>query len=425
MTLDTNRITKSFLRRSTQAKGLPSGWWETHSGCKFDGLAMASFKLKKVLTVALGPRLRAFLNFASPCTNHQIFATKAVSHQPLPMRLQKCFWVLLWALTIPYTLVCFVRRWVFCRLETYRSSLAIVSIGNIHLGGSGKTPLVLELSRHFGARLPCIVMRGYRGKLSKQGALVDPSQSDGPELYGDEAFMLAKKLSRPVYVGADRVASVKLIEQREQCGVVILDDAFQNLRLRKTVNLVTIEVTKDPSDCFTLPLGSLREPLSMLRQADAIILVGASEHTNERQAWRAMLSSVTSTPPIFSVVRRSDGFWDGERPAVLQADRNWVAFCGIAHPKRFSDDLRLHQNIQFGHAFPDHHRYRESDLDRLEQLRESLGAAGFVTTEKDWFKVAPRLKVRTTPIFSFRIKYELPSAFTAWLDGRLDRPALE
>jgi tetraacyldisaccharide 4'-kinase len=252
-------------------------------------------------------------------------------------------------------------------LKARRLRRPVISIGNISVGGSGKTPFVIALGkllRQRGIEFD-VLSRGY-GRRSPEIAVVEASGS--PERFGDEPLLMARKLNVPVIVGADRYRAGLLAEEKFAARLHLLDDGFQHRRLRRDFDLVLLP-EKDLSDRL-LPAGRLREPLSSLCRADAIVLF----------------------EPI-DIPRLDRRIPSGLQAQIFQASRTVtlertsgraIAFCAIARPQQFFDSLTgLGQTIAGRLAFSDHHRYTPQDISRLLELKRSAGADGFITTEKD------------------------------------------
>ena len=239
----------------------------------------------------------------------------------------------------------------------------VVSIGNITVGGSGKTPFLIalgELLKERGVGFD-VLSRGY-GRATKGVALVDPEGS--PRDFGDEPLLIARKLGVPVVVGEDRYAAGQFAEQKFSSQLHLLDDGFQHRRLARDFDIVLIT----PSDArdSLLPMGRLREPLSSLSRADAVVL------TND-----ASTQGLPVAQQLVWRVRRGIAV-----PGELKAP--CFAFCGIARPESFYEQLRAAGVTLAGtRSFRDHHSYSDGDLHQLLALRAQHGAAAFVTTEKD------------------------------------------
>ena len=255
-------------------------------------------------------------------------------------------------------------------LPTRRLSCPVVSVGNISVGGSGKTPFVLllgELLKNRGIPFD-VLSRGYGRKT--QGVLpVDPNGL--PRDFGDEPILITKRLGCPVIVGESRYQAGLFAETKFGPQLHLLDDGFQHRSLARDFDIVLV-TPEDVRDQL-LPAGRLREPLSSLRRADAVVLPADSDPSvlglGKRSIWRIRRSiSVSDAPP---------------RP---------VAFCGIARPQQFIEQLRAAGIEPVATRFyRDHHPYGEQDVRELAALREQNQAGGFITTEKDAINLGPLL----------------------------------
>jgi len=238
----------------------------------------------------------------------------------------------------------------------------VVSIGNLSVGGAGKTPFVILLGELLKARRVKfdVVSRGY-SRETRGVLLVDPGGSSRE--FGDEPLLIARHLEVPVVVGEDRHAAGIFAETKFGPQLHLLDDGFQHRALARTFDIVLV-TADDPRDRL-LPVGRLREPLTSVRRADAIVLTSGAEPAtfplDGKLVWR---------------VRR------GITPANVPSRP--VAFCGIARPQNFMLQLRKAGIEPAAEAvYRDHHAYTESDIRELLALRANSEAGGFVTTEKD------------------------------------------
>jgi tetraacyldisaccharide 4'-kinase len=258
------------------------------------------------------------------------------------------------------------------RAPIQRLTLPVISVGNISVGGSGKTPFVQTLGRWLNLQGIAfdILSRGY-GRTSKGVLQVDPSvDAEGAAIYGDEPLLLARTLKAPVFVGEDRyqaglAAEAFASRSARPARVHILDDGFQHRQLHRDFDLVLL----GPRDLrgSLLPFGRLREPLSSLARAHA---VAAPEE----------LAALLSQPNIWHIRRR----------LVLHepAPTRPLAFCGLAHPGQFWQALGDIGIYPVGtYAFADHHRYTAKDIALLQRLARQHEANGFLTTEKDLVKL--------------------------------------
>ncbi|MGC2111961.1 MAG: tetraacyldisaccharide 4'-kinase [Candidatus Korobacteraceae bacterium] len=271
-----------------------------------------------------------------------------------------------------YGAVVHVRNSLYDRgtLSAHRLRGPVVSIGNLAVGGSGKTPFLILLGGLLNERGISfdVLTRGY-GRSTKGVALVDPAGS--PQQFGDEPLLIARKLSVPVIVGEDRYAAGQFAEQKFGPQLHLLDDGFQHRRIARDFEIVLVTPT-DANDSL-LPVGRLREPLSSLSRADAVILTGDTSGQGLPLAAR----------PVWRVGR-------GIFPPDVKGPS--FAFCGIARPENFFQELRTAEVILAGtRGFRDHYPYNDSDVRALLELRRRNGATAFVTTEKDAINLGPHL----------------------------------
>ena len=268
---------------------------------------------------------------------------------------------------------------------------AVVSVGNLSAGGSGKTPFVMLLGELLKARgIPFdILSRGY-GRTSRGVLLVDPAGL--PQQFGDEPLLIARKLQVPVIVGEDRHAAGRFAEARFASHLHLLDDGFQHRSLARDFDIVLV-TPQDATDKL-LPAGRLREPLRALPRAHAVVLAsGASPDSfplEGKLVWRVRRGiSPPQIPP---------------RPVV---------FCGIARPQAFLLQLRAANIEPVADAFyRDHHAYTEKDIRELLALKQRSDAGGFVTTEKDAVNLGPFLSA-LQPLAIVPVKMELQDAANA------------
>ncbi|MFZ0861302.1 MAG: tetraacyldisaccharide 4'-kinase [Candidatus Sulfotelmatobacter sp.] len=275
---------------------------------------------------------------------------------------------------------------------------AVVSVGNLSAGGSGKTPFVILLGGLLQARgiKFDVLSRGY-GRSSKGVRLVDPAGL--PQEFGDEPLLIARKLQVPVIVGEDRYEAGRFAESKFGAQLHLLDDGFQHRALARDFDIVLV-TPQDAGDRL-FPAGRLREPLSALRRADAVVLAGgalAESFPIERQlVWRVRRGIVPQ-----NIVPRP------------------VVFCGIARPQNFVLQLRAANIEPVAEAlYRDHHAYSEKDIGELLELKQRSEAGGFVTTEKDAVNLGGYLSA-LTPLAVVPVKMELSDAANA-LDTMLHK----
>ena len=305
--------------------------------------------------------------------------------------------VLLWPLSVVYGAMVRCRAWLYARgwLKQKRLNGTVISVGNLTVGGTGKTPMVIWLAERFlaeGKRV-AILTRGYRGS----------------EDTSDEIEVMKRRLQgRPLFgVGADRYAEGRRLESAG-VDVFLLDDGFQHLRLARDMDIVMIDATRALREQTLLPAGRLREPVSAVNRADLVLFTRTDQAPGT--AW-----AIQPLPqfPVFPTVIRLIGFQrlDGSESECLRLDQMsgpFYAFCGIGNPEAFFRDLGKWKIPVAGRkAFRDHHSYSAADVARLKNLAARVGARAFVTTEKD----AQNLTKATfdeMPVYVARIALQIP-----------------
>lgn len=256
-----------------------------------------------------------------------------------------------------------------------RVAAPVVIVGNITVGGTGKTPLVVWLVGFLRSRgmQPGIVSRGYGGKA--EGPRSVTPESD-PESCGDEAVMLSRSCNAPVWVGKDRAAAARaLLAASPGCNVILSDDGLQHYRLARDVEIVVVDGARGIGNGFMLPAGPLREPATRLTSVDAII-VNVSES--------ATVGLKTVSPAAYAMSLAGSDFYNllnPERRAGPEYFRNRRvhAVAGIGNPQRFFEHLRRLGVTFTAHPFPDHYMYAAKDLAFVD-------AECIVMTEKDAVK---------------------------------------
>jgi len=276
-------------------------------------------------------------------------------------------------------------------LPTKRLVGPVVSVGNLSVGGSGKTPFVILLGELLKSRgVPFnILSRGY-GRQTRGVLVVDPGGSSRD--FGDEPLLMARRLEVPVVLGEDRYQAGLFAEKKFGAQLHLLDDAFQHRSLGRDFDIVL--VTADDSRDHLLPAGRLREPLAALKRADVIVLTGGA------------------APDLFPV----DGklVWRVRRGISPQnVPPSPVAFCGIARPQNFMLQLRKAGIEPAAEAvYRDHHAYTENDIRELLALKAQSEAHGFVTTEKDAINLGPYYST-LEPLAVVPVKMDLVDAANA------------
>jgi tetraacyldisaccharide 4'-kinase len=292
---------------------------------------------------------------------------------------------LLWPLSVPYGAAVHLRARAYRKgiLKQRRLEGVVISVGNLTVGGTGKTPMVLWIAEHLLAegKSVGILTRGYRSK--KVAACAGESIPD--DSTSDEVQLLKSRLGERVAFGvsANRFERGQELARR---GVkwFVLDDGFQHLALARDVDIILIDATNPFGGGHVLPAGRMREPRTALARAD-IIVVTRSHHAPAVEA----AVRRDSDAPIFYARAEPDAVTAPFHPHLTDRDareRRLFSFCGIGNPSAFVADLRDWGFQIVGHRFfPDHHRYSAGDIDAIEREAKAVGAEGVICTEKDSF----------------------------------------
>lgn len=316
-----------------------------------------------------------------------------------------------------------VRAWCYRLkiLPTRKLACRVISVGNLIMGGAGKTPMTLwiaEVLRDHGYKT-AILSRGYGG-LATEGVHV---VSDGkrivlsPEVAGDEPYMMAERLKNvPVLTSRDRYEAGRYAIDRFGVDTLILDDGYQHLGLHRDLNILLCDQQEPFGNGRVFPAGHLREPLRAAGRADLICVTRCSENgrlssadlkvflgsAKKKRGGRSHRKDVIRTRPRMDCLIRKD---NGEiLPPDFIVKRKVAAFCGIVRPDSFREFLKS-ANIAMFRSFPDHHSYTDNDLRSIEEDAIKAGAEFILVTEKDAVKIAKHsFKI---PVLVLRITLEI------------------
>ncbi|MBC8646879.1 MAG: tetraacyldisaccharide 4'-kinase [Thermoanaerobaculia bacterium] len=306
---------------------------------------------------------------------------------------------------------------------SHRLAHPVVSVGNITMGGTGKTPFVELLARRlrFEGRHPAVLSRGY-GRRS-QGVVV-VSRGEGPLVSpdegGDEPVALARRLPGVLVVVGERRVEAGRTAEALGADVFVLDDGYQHLALRRDLDLLLLDAADPFGGERFPPRGRLREPLSALSRASAFVFTRVERQPPGAQAL-ATLQELNPGAPVFTARVRPAGLCDEAGSPVEAAQllrRRFIGVCGVASPESFRASLKeLDLAPEEILAFPDHHRYGSRDLARIRGTAEETGSSWIATTEKDSVKLAGRIPL---PLLSVRLGVEvLEPGFFALLSSAL------
>jgi tetraacyldisaccharide 4'-kinase len=299
-------------------------------------------------------------------------------------------------------------------LGTGRLPCPVVSVGNITVGGSGKTPMVEQVAlclRELGAT-PAIVSRGY-GRDTRGVAIV--ADRDGPRLppraAGDEPVLLADHLPGiPVVVGENRFEAGQVAVHRCGATAIVLDDGFQHRTLRKDLEILVVNGSAPWGNRRLFPRGPLREPLSALERADLVVVTNPRTAADTEAATGTIVRHNRRAPVLIASYQLIGAFATQEGrdlPPDALAGRRLVAFAGLGWPRGFADTLEA---ARVGVAdlveYPDHHWFAQRDLEELADHARTVGAEGLITTEKDWIRLRS-LTLPSVPVHVLRVQLQI------------------
>ena len=307
-----------------------------------------------------------------------------------------------------------------------RLAIPVISVGNLSTGGTGKTPLTLYLAEALEAAgwRNAVLSRGYGGRRDIDPMSVEPDSD--PRQTGDEPLLMARRLGpQRVVVGRQRhAAALRAQSQRPELRCLLLDDGFQHRALHRDLDLLVLDGVRRWGNGRMLPLGDLREPITSVARAHALVVTRAARvpDRTEIEAWWA---NYGSGGPIFWVDFLLGGLrrWDSGEPAALPLADHGPAFawCGLGHPEAFYADLLLAGQSWVGtQSYPDHHLPSPADLQRLEGKARTAGATWLVCTEKDAVKLdACHARRLALPLYVAEQRVAGGEALLTWVQARL------
>jgi len=278
-----------------------------------------------------------------------------------------------WLTFTPWHLLLLPISWLFLIITAFRRFLykcgvlkshnlpvPVIVVGNINVGGAGKTPVVIWLAEQLkqSGYKPGVISRGYGGNLV---GIASVSPESSPSAVGDEPVLIAMRTACPVFVGAERVAAgLALLKAHPECNVVISDDGLQHYALQRDVELVVVDGVKGFGNGALLPAGPLREPKSRLATVDAVVSNGAASNLNAL-ATRPLIEMQLNATVFYNLVHRQS-----LSAPVDFAGKTITAIAGIGNPDRFFNQLSA-MGLNFKRkAYNDHYQYRAQDFENLE-----------------------------------------------------------
>lgn len=312
---------------------------------------------------------------------------------------------LTWPLSWLYSLMMDLRNWAYDEgiFKATKLEVPVVSIGNLTLGGTGKTPVIamlLEWCRHQGIRA-AVLSRGY--KRTSYGALwVDPNDTKrGGVYYGDEPFWLAQKFREfQIVVAEDRRAGAELSIQTYHPQIIFLDDGFQHRRLARDIDIVLIDASEPRTSYRMFPFGRLREKISGIRRARFVMLTKKNlvrvDHYTElvrdfKIPKEKLIELDYKMGSVHNLVSAES------RAAISFKDNPVLLMCGIAKPDSFLElaHAQIQADILGLVAYPDHCEYTLADVEELEKRMKDLGCSAIICTQKDAIKLKALAGLKT------------------------------
>ena len=277
--------------------------------------------------------------------------------------------LLLFPLSLLFRLIVAIRRQLFRLgiLSSIRLPVPVIIVGNITVGGTGKTPLTLWLAEQLLANgwHPGIISRGFGGSGSKAQEV---SHNSDPATVGDEPVLMAQRKLCPVWIGRERPAAARaLLAAHPECDIIISDDGLQHYRLQRDVEIAVVDGVRRFGNGLLLPAGPLREAVSRLREVDAVVVNGGMAAAGEYLMQLEGMNFYNLLNP--EITATADDF----------KDQCVHAIAGIGHPERFFRHLHKLGLSPQTHPYPDHHRYCAADLAYAD-------ANALLMTEKDAVK---------------------------------------
>lgn len=317
--------------------------------------------------------------------------------------------------SIIFLLIYYLRVFIYkCGIiRPKKLNAKVISVGNITLGGTGKTPLVLYLALEFKKRGEnvAILTRGYKRRYKKQIDLLGEKSNFSRKEVGDEPYLLAQELlSVPVIINKNRFKGGTFALAKYQSEIFLLDDGFQHWKLARDLDIVVLDSLNPFGKGMLFPAGYLREPASSLKRADVLVLNKSDCVFNKENILNVLNKYNPNALVVESVyqVVSIHNFLDGS-PLAIESARNKkaLAFSGIANPLSFEKTLEgIGIKISKHLKFSDHYPYQERDLEKIENEGINLGADFVLTTEKDMVRIPLLLELKV-PLYWIKIELKI------------------
>jgi tetraacyldisaccharide 4'-kinase len=299
-------------------------------------------------------------------------------------------------------------------VDSVQVGCPVLSVGNLSMGGTGKTPVVQKiLSLAIGRGIkPGVVARNYQAR-SRGIQRVNIRKPDGASYYGDEPFFLGQTFqSTSVWTGPQKYLTAQQATRAENLGLIVVDDGFQHRNLHRDFDLVLIDCTSDPEEDFLVPKGHLRESFSSLHRASAVALTKVNWAAPERVA--EIRAKIPTGVEVYEIEFHST------LSKPLEADGAAIVVSGIAKPQVLTKTLQAFPNLQVREhlRFSDHYAYQMKDAHRIEETMRKAECRQILTTEKDFVKLQVFSEIRDflNPIKITTEFREEPKGLYAFLD---------
>ena len=304
-------------------------------------------------------------------------------------------------------------------LTQQRLDTTVISVGNLTLGGAGKTPMVGYIADYLKSEghSVAVLTRGYGRDSSGMRILNNPGEENSSipagsyREYGDEPVMLARSLPGvPIVVNSQRFESGKLAQESFGTDVLVLDDGYQHLALGRDLNILLIDATDPFGGLEMPPFGRLREPLYGMRRADAVIITRADRPFDHAQVLSLIKQFCGDRIPVMYFYSGISGLRHLESGEVYNSAKfagwNVAVACGIGNPEAFTEDiLQVGINIVSEVFFADHHSFTQDDLEQIYKAARETGADAIITTEKDAVRLE-ELRYSEIPIYAAQLELQ-------------------
>ncbi len=312
--------------------------------------------------------------------------------------------------------------------RVHRLKVPVVSVGNLTMGGTGKTPMVIYLARLLSEKYKvAVVSRGYGGRARKKVNVISDGRSIllEPPLAADEASLVACRLKNvPVLTGSKRADVGRYAVDRLGAELVVLDDAFQHMALHRDVNIVLFKASTFLGNNRVFPGGDMREPLAALNRANAFVVTCVDEHKRKRvEAYKVALNKKFPDIPVFFGKYRPLCLVtpDNKEIDLDQGNYDFFGFCGLAHPDSFQQTLAdLGFRPAGFQAFKDHQHYSRRRVDSLVKKAVAAGGNALITTEKDFVKM--KTMTGNFPVLALRMEVGMGEDFDQFVLNKIISP---